>query len=83
METSQTLPLRVRVVLGVMVIYISNIYDLVWFDGISAIIGNLMPNPLYTYISNIYDLVWSDLVRFDGITAIIGNLMPNPFDKYI
>ena len=30
---------------------------LVWFDGISTILGYLMPNPLYTYILNIYDLV--------------------------
>ena len=34
--------------------YISNIYDLVWFGlvwfyGISTIVGYLMPNPLYTY----------------------------------
>ena len=29
---------------------------LVWFYGISSIIGYLMPNPLYTYILNIYDL---------------------------
>ena len=33
---------------------ISNIYDLVWFYGISTILGYLMPNPLFTYISNIY-----------------------------
>ena len=31
---------------------------LVWFYGISTIVGYLMPNPLYTYILNIYDLVW-------------------------
>ena len=34
-------------------ICIQNVYDLVWFDGISTIVGYLMPNPLYTYISNI------------------------------
>ena len=27
------------------------------FNGISTIVGYLMPNPLYTYILNIYDLV--------------------------
>ena len=30
--------------------------DLVWFYGISTILGYLMPNPVYTYILNIYDL---------------------------
>ena len=39
-------------------IYILNIYDLVWFYGISTIVGYLMPNPLYTYILNINDLIW-------------------------
>ena len=28
-----------------------------WVDGISTIVGYLMPNPLYTYILNIYDWV--------------------------
>ena len=42
--------------------YMLNIYDLVWFDGISTIVGYLMPNPLYTYMLNIYDLVWFGLV---------------------
>ena len=32
--------------------------DLVWFYGISTIVGYLMPNPLFTYILNIYDLGW-------------------------
>ena len=40
-------------------IYIKYIwFGLVWFYGISTIVGYLMPNPLYTYILNIYDLVW-------------------------
>ena len=26
--------------------------DLVWFDGISTILGYLMPNLVFTYISN-------------------------------
>ena len=44
-------------------IYIKYIgFGLVWFDGISTIVGYLMPNPLYTYILNIYDLVWFGLV---------------------
>ena len=34
-------------------VYTLNIYDLVWFCGISTIVGHLMPNPLYTYILNI------------------------------
>ena len=36
-------------------------FGLVWFYGISTIVGYLMPNPLYTYISNIHDLVWFGL----------------------
>ena len=36
----------------------SNPWNLLWFYGISTIVGYLMPNPLYTYILNIYDLVW-------------------------
>ena len=32
-------------------------FGLVWFDGISTIVGYLMPNPLYTYILNIDGLV--------------------------
>ena len=32
-------------------------FDLVWFYGLSTIVGYLMPNPLYPYILNIYDLV--------------------------
>ena len=50
----------------------------IWFYGISTIVGNLMPNPLFTYILNIYDLVW-----FDSISTIMGYLMPNPFYAYI
>ena len=30
--------------------------NLVWFYGISTIIGYLMPNPVFTYILNIYIL---------------------------
>ena len=28
-------------------------FGFVWFHGISAIVGHLMPNPFYTYIFNI------------------------------
>ena len=41
---------------------IQNILSLVWFYGISTIVGYLMLNPLYTYILNIYGLVWFGLV---------------------
>ena len=40
-------------------IYIKYIwFGMLWFYGISIIVGYLMPNSLYTYILNIYDLVW-------------------------
>ena len=32
-------------------------FGLVWFYGISTIVGYLMPNPVYSYILNIYDLL--------------------------
>ena len=35
---------------------------MVWFYGISSIVGYLMPNPVNSYILNIYDLVWFGLV---------------------
>ena len=44
-------------------IYILNIYDLVWFYGISTIVGYLMPNLFYTYVLNIYDLVWLGFLK--------------------
>ena len=34
----------------------TDLTSLVWFYGISIIVGYLMPNPLYTYILNTYDL---------------------------
>ena len=44
---------------GVMFIIIGNQHDdlisLVWFEGISTIVGYLMPNSVYTYISDVYD----------------------------
>ena len=33
---------------------LKNKNDKVWLDGISTIIGYLMPNPFYTYILNIW-----------------------------
>ena len=46
-------------------IYIKYIwFGLVWFYGISTIVGYLMPNPLYTYILNIYDLVWFGFMAY-------------------
>ena len=33
-----------------------NIYDLVWFYGISTIVGYLILNPFYTYEFEKYDL---------------------------
>ena len=53
-------------------------FGVVWFYGISTIVGYLMPNPLHTYIFNIEDLVW-----FYGISIIVGYLMPNPLYTYI
>ena len=47
--------------------YILNIYDLVWFYGISTIIGYLMPNPLYTYILNIYNFVWFGFMAYQPL----------------
>ena len=32
-------------------------FGLVWFYGISAIVGCLIPNPVFTYILNTYDLL--------------------------
>ena len=36
--------------------YILNKYDLVWFYGISTLVGYLILNPIYRYVLNIYDL---------------------------
>ena len=41
-------------------------FGLVWFYGISTIVGYLMPN-LYTYISNIYDLVWLGFMAYQPL----------------
>ena len=47
--------------------YILNIYDLVWFYGISTIVGYLMPNPLFTCILNIYDLVGFGFIAYQPL----------------
>ena len=58
-------------------IYIKYIwFGWVGFDGISTIVGYLMPNPLYTYI-------WFGWVGFYGISTIVGYLMPNHLSTYI
>ena len=43
---------------------------MVWFDGISTIVGYLMPNPVYTYILNIYDLVWWSFMAYQPLQVI-------------
>ena len=53
-------------------------FDLVWFYGISTIVGYLIQNPLYTYVLNIYDLVW-----FYSISTIVGYLIQNPLYTYV
>ena len=55
---------------------------LVWFYGISIIVGYLMPNALYIYIY-IYIHTWLGLVWFHGISIIVGYLMPNALYIYI
>ena len=59
--------------------YKLNIYDLVWFYGISTIVGYLMPNPvLHIYWIYVILLGW-----VYGIPTIVGYLMPNPLYSYI
>ena len=56
----------------------------VWFDGISIIVGYLMPNPLYTYPHYTYILsIWFVLVWFYGISTIVDYLMPNTLYTYL
>ena len=52
---------------------------LVWFYGISTIVGYLMPNTVYAYILNIC----FGLGLFYGISIIVVYLMPNPVFTYI
>ena len=66
--------------------YILNVYDLVWLDlvwfyGISTIVGYLMPNPLYTYIY--IQHIRFGLVGFYDISTIVGYLRLNPLYTYI
>ena len=42
-------------------------FGLVWFYGISTIVGYLMPKPLYTYILNIYDLIWLGFMAYQPL----------------
>ena len=44
-------------------------FGLVWFgfDGISTIVGYLMPINFYTYILNIYDLVWFGFMAYQPL----------------
>ena len=40
---------------------------MVGFYGISAIVGYLMPNPVYTYILNIKDLAWLGFMAYQPL----------------
>ena len=42
-------------------------FGLVWFYGISNIVGDLMPNSHYTDILNIYDLVWMGFMTYQPL----------------
>ena len=45
-------------------------FGLVWFYGISTIVGYIMPNPFYTYILDIYDLVWFGFMAYQPLLVI-------------
>ena len=45
-------------------------FSLVWFYGISTIVGYLMPNPVYTYILNIYDVIWLGFMAYRPLLVI-------------
>ena len=45
-------------------------FGLVWFYGISTIVGYSMPNPLYTYLVKIYDLVGFDFMSWQPLYVI-------------
>ena len=51
-----------------MLIYILNVYDLVY--GILAIVGYLNPNPSYIYILNVHDLIWLSLMAYQPLLVI-------------
>ena len=42
-------------------------FGLVWFNGISIIVGYLMPNPLYTYMLNIDNSVKLDFMAYQPL----------------
>ena len=48
-------------------IYLEKTSGLIWFYGISPVVGYLMPNPLYSYILNMYDLVWLDFIVYQPL----------------
>ena len=48
-------------------INILNIYDLVWFDGISTIVSYLIQNLVYTYILNMFGLVWFGFMAYQPL----------------
>ena len=50
--------------------YVFNWIGLAGFYSISAIVGYLMSNPVYTYILNIYDLVWLDFIAYQPLYVI-------------
>ena len=49
---------------------ILNNFTLLWFYGISTIVGYLKPNPLYPYVLNIYNLVWKDFMAYQPLSVI-------------
>ena len=52
-------------------IYIKCIgFGLVWFYGISNIVGYLIAHPVYKYILNIYDLVWLGFMPYQPLELI-------------
>ena len=45
-------------------------FNLVGFNGITTIVGYLIPNPLYTYILNICDLVLFGFMQYQPLYVI-------------
>ena len=43
-------------------------------NGISILVGYLMPNPFYTYISNIYDLVGLAFMAYQPLYTYMLNM---------
>ena len=42
-------------------------FGLVWFYGISTIVGYSMPKSLYTYILNMNDFVWLGFMAYQTL----------------